>query len=138
MDPSEQSAEIGPLMKSFCISMESFLAAPHEETAIQPEGLFRTINRKEEIFIVDVRERKELEATGIIEGAVHIPVREVAARIGEFPQDLDTPLAVYCASGARSAHAAVYLRAFGYRNARNLEYGIHGWQDRNYPLIKMA
>lgn len=136
MDPSDQSAELGPLMKSFCISMESFLAAPHEETAIQPEELFRKINRKEELFIVDVREPKELQDTGIIEGAVHIPVREVAARIGEFPKDLDTPIAVYCASGARSAHAAVYLRAFGYRNARNLEYGIHGWQDRNYPLIE--
>lgn len=131
-----QSGELGPLMKSFCVSMESILATPHGETVIQTEDLLHRIEKKERLFLVDVREPKELNETGFIEGAVNIPVREVALRIGEFPKDLDSPIVVYCASGSRSSHAAVYLRAYGYRNARNLEYGIHGWTDRNYPLVK--
>ena len=137
MEPIPQG-ELGPLMKSFCISMEAFLATPHEETVIEPEELLQKVTMKERLSLIDVREPTELEQTGFIEGAVNIPVREIARRIDELPKDLDTPVIVYCASGHRSSHAAVYLRAYGYRNARNLEYGIHGWQDRDYPLRKTA
>ena len=136
MEPAAEPGDLGPLMKGFCISMESFLTTPHAETVVQPEELMRKIQRKEDLFIVDVREPRELDDTGLIEGAFNIPVKEVAARIHEFPKDLDAPIVAYCASGARSSHAALYLRAFGYRNAKNLEYGIHGWTDRNYPLKK--
>lgn len=135
MEPAQETGgDIGPLMKGFCMSMEAFLAAPHNETVIQPEELFQKIKAHEPMFIVDVREPKELEETGFIEGAVNIPVRQVAARIEEFPKDLATPIVAYCASGHRSSHAAVYLRAYGYRNVKNLEYGMHGWTDRDYPL----
>jgi sulfur dioxygenase len=135
MEPDQRSgSDIGPLMKSFCISMEGFLAAPHSETVIQPEEFLQRIKAHEDMFVVDVREPKELEETGFVEGAVNIPVRQVATRIEEFPKDLDTPIVTYCASGHRSSHAAVYLRAYGYRNVKNLEYGMHGWMDRKYPL----
>lgn len=133
MEPPETD-DVGPLMKSFCISMEHFLAAPHNETVIQPEELLENIKAGKAPFILDVREPKELTETGYIEGAVNIPVKQVASRIDEMPRDLDTPVVTYCASGHRSSHAAVYLRAYGYRNVRNLEYGMHGWQDRRYPL----
>ena len=136
MEPQEQPGDLGPLMKSFCVSMEDFLTAPHNETVIQPEEFLQKIEGQESIFIVDVREPKELQETGFIKGAVNIPVRQVAARIKEFPEDLGTPIVTYCASGHRSSHAAVYLRAYGYRNVKNLEYGMHGWMDRNYPLNK--
>ncbi len=136
MEPAGDTGELGPLMKGFCISMEGFLAAPHTDTVIQPEELLRRIEGGEEFFLVDVREPGELDQTGFIRGAVNIPVRQVASRIDEFPKDLDMPVVVYCASGHRSSHAAIYLRAYGYRNAKNLEYGMHGWMDRNYPLIK--
>ncbi len=138
MEPDRQSGDIGPLMKSFCISMENFLTAPHNETVIQPEEFLQKVKAHENIFIVDVRESKELEETGFIEGAANIPVRQVAARIEEFPQDLATPIVTYCASGHRSSHAAVYLRAYGYRNVKNLEYGMHGWMDRDYPLKTLS
>jgi len=136
-EPAAEPGDLGPLMKRFCISMESFLTTPHSATVIQPEELLRKIQEEENLFIVDVREPQELNDTGLIEGAVNIPVKEVAARIDEFPKDLGTPITAYCASGARSSHAALYLRAFGYRNAKNLEYGIHGWTDRSYPLKKV-
>lgn len=135
---AEGVSEPGPLMKSFCVSMESYLTSPHIETLIQPEELMQRIKEKEKIFIVDVREPEELKEGGFIKGAVNIPVRDVAARIDEFPENLDTPIAVYCASGARSSHAAIYLRAYGFRNVKNLEYGMHGWNDRDYPLERTA
>ncbi|MHB8109517.1 MAG: MBL fold metallo-hydrolase [Syntrophorhabdaceae bacterium] len=136
MEPQQESGDVGPLMKSFCISMEHFLSAPHEETVIQPEELLENVGKQDGLFILDVREPKELEETGYIEGAVNVPVKQVAARIEELPRDLGTPIVTYCASGHRSSHAAVYLRAYGYRDVRNLEYGMHGWQDREYPLIR--
>ena len=114
--------------------MEHFLAAPHNETVLQPEEFLQKIEAHDNMFIVDVRDPKELAETGFIEGAVNVPVRQVASRVDEFPKDLGTPIVTYCASGHRSSHAAIYLRAYGYREVKNLEYGMHGWMDRNYPL----
>ncbi len=37
MEPAAGPGELGPLMKSFCVSMESYLTTPHGETLIQPE-----------------------------------------------------------------------------------------------------
>lgn len=118
--------------------MESFLAAPHNETVIQPEEFLQKVKARENMFVVDVREPKELEETGFIKGAVNIPVRQVAARIEEFPKDLGTPIVVYCASGHRSSHAAVYLRAYGYRDVKNLEYGMHGWTEQELSARTQA
>jgi rhodanese-related sulfurtransferase len=39
------------------------------------------------VLLLDVREAKELEELGTIEGAVHIPVGEIEKRMGELPKD---------------------------------------------------
>ena len=61
--------------------------------------------------LVDVRSDGEWQS-GHLEGAVHIPVNEIAARMSELPQG--HPVVVYCASGMRSAQAAGVLRSAGY------------------------
>lgn len=59
--------------------------------------------------VLDVRTPGEWEA-GHIEGAVHIPIAELNARLGEVPQG---PLAVICGSGYRSAIACSLLLRSG-------------------------
>jgi phage shock protein E len=61
--------------------------------------------------LLDVRTPEEF-ASGHPDGAVLIPVSELAARIGELPRD--RPVVVYCRSGRRSAAAAEQLRTAGF------------------------
>jgi rhodanese-related sulfurtransferase len=61
--------------------------------------------------LLDVRSPAEF-AAGHLDGAVHVPVDELDARLGELPRD--RPVVVYCRSGGRSARAASLLAAAGY------------------------
>jgi glyoxylase-like metal-dependent hydrolase (beta-lactamase superfamily II)/rhodanese-related sulfurtransferase len=134
-EPPAGDDQLNPLMKSFCISMEQYLDTPHEATLIRTEELMDRLTKGEKPFILDVREPDELLQTGYIAGAVNLPVREVARRVGELPKDLDHPIVVICESGLRSAHAALYLRASGYNNVKNLEFGMREWRTQRYPLV---
>ena len=75
--------------------------------------------------LLDVREDIEV-ALEPMEGALHIPLREVAARMGEL--DPSRPTVVVCAAGVRSARAIEALRASGYPGRLlNLEGGMKAW-----------
>ncbi|MFP5319443.1 MAG: rhodanese-like domain-containing protein [Acidimicrobiia bacterium] len=86
--------------------------------------------RRHEVQIVDVRWPNEWEA-GRIEGSLHIPVDELDDRAGEV--DHDRPVVAVCRSGARSASAAVQLRADGF-DADHLDGGLVAWGDAGLPL----
>lgn len=62
--------------------------------------------------LVDVRTADEF-AAGHIDGAVNIPLADLATRMGEI--DSTRPVVVYCASGSRADAAATQLCAAGYR-----------------------
>ena len=92
-------------------------------------------------LLVDVREPAELDAIGMIPGAVHAPRGML-----EFWADPVNPhhrpeldpgrrTVVYCASGARSALAAQLLRQLGYADAGHLDGGIEGWIRAGHPVV---
>lgn len=63
-------------------------------------------------ILVDVRTPEEF-ASGHAEGARNIPVDDLNSRRSELSRD--KVIVVYCASGARSAHAASLLSQAGFR-----------------------
>lgn len=67
--------------------------------------------------LVDVRTPGEFGA-GHIDGALNIPVQELTSRVDELSSD--TPVVVYCRSGARSSSAAGTLRANGFEEVHDL------------------
>lgn len=71
----------------------------------------RRLVSDERATLLDVRTPGEF-ASGHVEGAVNVPVDEVATRLSEIPRD--APVVVYCRSGARSARAASALHEAGY------------------------
>ncbi|MBO8126861.1 MAG: rhodanese-like domain-containing protein [Firmicutes bacterium] len=83
--------------------------------------------------IVDVRTEKEF-AQGHIEGAINIPLQELADRYDEIPSD--KPVIVHCKSGARSSYATAFLQMLGYRNVQNMFGGYLDWVDKGYPVVK--
>lgn len=89
-------------------------------------------------FVLDVRQPSELEEKGHIEGAVNIPLRELAQNLDLLPS-FDTPMVVYCGSGWRSTIATTALRALGWANAISLTGdSFGGWVEAGYPVVAGA
>lgn len=83
-----------------------------------------------EIRIVDVREDDEW-AAGRIDGALHIPLAQLPARLSEL--DGFPALVTVCRAGGRSAQAHALLTAAG-RNVEDLEGGMQAWAAANLPI----
>ncbi len=84
-------------------------------------------------FLVDIREAGEIEKDGYIDGAVHIPVRELMDNLGALPA-MDKPIVIYCASGHRGGYALAALKLLGYSNVRNLAGGLGAWKKAELPV----
>jgi rhodanese-related sulfurtransferase len=85
----------------------------------------------EGLVVLDVREPVEWRH-GHIDGARHIPLREVPQRLDEVPTGLQ--VLVVCKVGARSAQAAGYLVQNGV-DAVNLDGGLLEWEAAGRPLV---
>jgi rhodanese-related sulfurtransferase len=87
------------------------------------------------VQLVDVRTPEEF-AEGHIGGAVNMDVKAadfVSTALSRL--DKQRPVAVYCRSGRRSAHAAELLAKQGYK-VTNLRGGIMAWQEARKPVEK--
>ncbi len=85
----------------------------------------------EGLVVLDVREPVEWRH-GHIDGARHIPLREVPQRLAEVPTDLQ--VLVVCKVGARSAQATGYLVQNGV-DAVNLDGGLLEWEAAGRPMV---
>ena len=86
-----------------------------------------------EMVVVDVRDIAEVRATGTASGGLHIPLMMLQSKADpRHPEhdkalSTDRPVALFCASGARSGMAADLLRRMGYAEVYNLG-GFFDWQ----------
>lgn len=87
--------------------------------------------RREGLLLLDVREQGEWEA-GHIEGSVHIPMGELAARQEELPQD--AKIVAVCRTGQRSAAVTEALKRAGY-DVENLVGGVAEWDGVGLDLV---
>ena len=85
----------------------------------------------ESVVLLDVRENDEWQR-GHAEGAQHIPMGEVPARIGEI--DPGAKLFVVCHLGGRSLRVARYLAQNGYEPI-NVSGGMQAWAEAGRPVI---
>lgn len=90
----------------------------------KPEAILAAI--REGARVIDVRTPGEF-ASGAYPKARNVPLDALGARAAELGPK-DKPLVVYCASGARSAQAAAFLRKSGF--ARVLDGGGLGGMPR--------
>jgi hydroxyacylglutathione hydrolase len=86
--------------------------------------------RDAEFPVVDVRGLSEWSA-GHLPHAQHIPLGDLAERLGELPQGA---FGVQCQSGARSAIATSLLHRLGRSDAVNLQGGYAAWQRARQPV----
>ena len=93
-------------------------------------------------ILIDIRDIRELQRDGRIEGAFHAPRGML-----EFWADPDSPyhkkifatkgdLVLFCASSWRSALAAKTLQDMGFNNIRDMEGGFTAWKTAGLPITK--
>lgn len=84
-----------------------------------------------DVPMLDVREIDEW-AAGHAPGAQHLPMSELAGRLGELPAD--DPLYVVCRSGGRSGQVVAYLAQQGYP-AVNVDGGMQDWAATGRTVV---
>ncbi|HEY45996.1 MAG TPA: hypothetical protein G4O14_04330 [Anaerolineae bacterium] len=72
------------------------------------------------LILIDVRRSEDIQETGSIEGAVHIPLEEFIARKIEWPVDKSAKIMIYSSVGYRSIIAMTILWSYGYNDVWSL------------------
>ena len=85
-----------------------------------------SIDAKDMVFVLDVRESEELDF-GTIPTHHWVPMGEVEERLNEIPED--KKIVVYCRSGGRSSQVVLLLEEKGYKDVWNLSGGILEWGE---------
>ena len=98
----------------------------HKEPENLEEGLRRAQQTKGAVLL-DVRTPEEYSG-GHLPGSVNLPLDELS----RIDYEKETPLFVYCRSGARSGRAVKELQKMGYRQSVNIGgvLGYHGVLER--------
>jgi rhodanese-related sulfurtransferase len=94
---------------------------------VTPQQVMEMQARGEPLRLLDVREPQEVNAAKI-PGAVAIPRGQLETTI-EAQMPRDARVVIYCASGNRSAFAAVTMQEMGYTNVASMAGGIRAWAD---------
>jgi rhodanese-related sulfurtransferase len=84
-----------------------------------------------DVEVIDVREAWEYRR-GRVPGVVHLPLRDLVARVSELPRD--RRLAIICEHGNRSLAAAQYLRAGGFDGVVSVSGGTVAWAQSGRPI----
>lgn len=85
--------------------------------------------------LLDVRESTEF-AAGHMRDARNIPVKQLAARVGELDKLKSRTVIVICSSGIQSARATGVLRTAGFANVVSLDGGMTAWQAQGLPIAR--
>ncbi len=93
-------------------------------------------------LVLDVREPWELQTASVKPDGftlLHIPMREIPARLAELQQNHASaqPIACLCHHGMRSLQVANYLTQCGFTEVVNLQGGIDAWSQQVDPSVPL-
>ena len=104
---------------------------PEDTTAVDTDELLRRLDSGD-VVLLDVRPEPEY-AGGHLPGALHIPLEDLAARIGELPRDRE--VVAYCRGRyCVLAHDAVRLLNANGVDARRATDGVLEWRLAGVPI----
>jgi rhodanese-related sulfurtransferase len=102
---------------------------------VSMDALLTMIVEGEAITILDVREASEIEEHGTIEGAIHIPMRELGGDNLALLPGQDAKVVVVCAAGFRATIAMTSLHILGYEDSYVLVGGFGAWVNGGMPVV---
>jgi len=100
---------------------------------ITPQEYLKRDTDGARMTLLDVREDWETQLAPVPAAVVHIPMGQIAARLGELDPARDT--VVICRSGGRSLQVARFLETQGFGSVFNLSGGILAWSRDVDPRI---
>ena len=115
--------------------------AMSEIKTIDAEEAFQKVQDKN-CNLIDIRESNELENTGIVEGASHIPRGMLEVYLdpnspvfqnGQIDQNKEFVL--FCAGGVRSALAVKSLKDMGYQKVSHIDGGFGSIASSKFKII---
>ena len=95
-----------------------------------------------ETNLIDIRDVRELQKEGKVEGATHIPrgmlefwldPASVYFKDGKF--DLNKEMVLFCAGGLRSALAAKTLKDMGFKNVSHIDGGFGAIRQSKFKIV---
>ena len=85
--------------------------------------------------LIDVRGVDEWRS-GHVDGAIHVPLTQLGARMAGLRLDPTRPIVAMCRSGGRSRIAVRVLVRHGYADACQLRGGMRAWQRAGLPVAR--
>ncbi|HEY7325428.1 MAG TPA: adenylyltransferase/sulfurtransferase MoeZ [Streptosporangiaceae bacterium] len=119
---------------AFCGAISEDAAAAATGSTISATELKEMLDRKDNIFLIDVREPNEYEIVSI-PGATLIPKDQflTGAALEKLPQD--KRIVLHCKSGARSAEALAVVKNAGFSDAVHVGGGVLAWVSQVDPSL---
>lgn len=104
----------------------------YEFEEISPEEVQRRLEAGEQLTVIDIREPFEWQMSGVIPQARLAPMRPFLL------QQLDTvdkedEVILVCASGVRTADAAIYMKMKGFKAPKSMAGGMKAWKGQTVP-----
>ena len=96
----------------------------------------------EQCNLIDIRDIRELQKEGQVEGANHIPrgmlefwldPESIYFKDGKL--DLQKEMVLFCAGGLRSALAAKSLKDMGYKKVSHIEGGFSSLKESKFKIL---
>ena len=105
------------------------------------------IEKNEEMVIIDVNDKEEIDQRGMIEGAINVSLGTLYYKAdNEVPenfkdsriQDREKKVVVTCGLGLCAAIGGKLLKDMGFKNVSLLEGGVTKWQEDGFKLKKQS
>lgn len=105
------------------------------QSKLDPNTFEKTIKQTPNIQVIDVRTPQEY-AHGHLVKCQNININDADFQAKVSKLDKNKPVAVYCAVGGRSGHAATILTKMGFKTVYDLQGGITAWNAAGKTTIK--
>jgi rhodanese-related sulfurtransferase len=109
---------------------------------VPPTETYQRLQHDPYTLVVDVRDPADIPATGIIPGAINVPLGSLTYKADdEVPeewrdpqlQDRSRPIITTCMLGPMGALAGKLLKDMGFTDVSILDGGVEAWKDAGLP-----
>jgi len=115
---------------------EKLAEAKAEVSAVSPQEANKAQEKNPEILFIDPRDAEDISSTGIIPGALNVPLNELSEKSDDdLPNELSSrtrPIITSCGAGPMGALAAHALKQRGYDNVFFIDGGTESWVNAGY------
>ena len=112
-----------------------------EIKTISPDEAYKMAN-EDQCNLIDIRDIRELQKEGQVEGAKHIPrgmlefwLDPESAYFKQGKLDLDKEMVLFCAGGLRSALAAKALKDMGFEKVSHIDGGFSAMSETGFEVV---